>query len=103
MKKVILIALVACFAACQEEIFQEENRDLNGKWKVVKFIDHQNNTVITPTPENSQGLDIIITFNDLELPHRFEGHNTSNVISGTFEYGTRDRCPKDLPRGSAFE
>jgi hypothetical protein len=59
---------------------------LNGTWKVISFEDHALKSIELPNQENLRGTEIKITFNDTKTPHEINGLNTTNSISGEFDY-----------------
>ncbi|MBK9256537.1 MAG: hypothetical protein IPM42_13700 [Saprospiraceae bacterium] len=59
---------------------------INGIWKVISYENYTTNTREFKNQENSTGLDIIITFDDSQEPHKFFGKNTTNSVFGEFEY-----------------
>ena len=93
LNKTLAVVIILFCIACDDNSVNEiretsEAQGLNRTWKVVKFIDLSNNHSITDTPDNTfeLGREIVITFDVSEVPHRFQGANTTNWISGTFEY-----------------
>ena len=90
---IILISLVVVIACDDESInpasFQDDLAidNLSGTWKVVSYEDYSSNTIITKTDENSwNGADVIINLNDKTNPPQIWGVNTTNQISGTYQY-----------------
>ena len=63
-----------------------EINTLNGTFKLFSIDDYQDNSRILKTDDNSDGLDVIITFDDTKDPHEFTGTSTTNLIFGQFEY-----------------
>ena len=61
---------------------------MNGTWEVLSFESYADKSREFKTEENSDGLDIVITFDDTKTPHEFSGQNTRNSILGTFVYPT---------------
>jgi hypothetical protein len=61
-------------------------QSINGIWKVISFEDYSNKSVEVATEENSSGLDILVTFDDTKNPKTVSGKNTSNYVSGIFDY-----------------
>ena len=59
---------------------------LSGTWKVISFADYNLNSVEVKDQENSWGLDIIVTFDDSSSPDVLSGKNTTNTITGDFNY-----------------
>lgn len=59
---------------------------LNGTWEVLSFENYADDSREFKTEENSDGLDIVITFDDTKTPHELSGKNTRNSIVGNFEY-----------------
>jgi hypothetical protein len=95
MKRVLFIilyglALMRCANNESYDINQfSDNKNiqtLNGTWKVISFEDHALKKVELPNQENLRGFKIEITFNDTTTPHGIYGINTTNTISGEFEY-----------------
>ncbi|AHM59048.1 hypothetical protein D770_03905 [Flammeovirgaceae bacterium 311] len=92
-------ALLLLLLSCEEDRLETstfyDNPTLNsiaGTWKVVSYEDYKDNTVITKTTENSMnGAEVIISFNDTGTPLQFWGVNTTNQISGTYEYSPAER------------
>lgn len=87
---IVLLLMVGCSDDQVNDFnsFEEDTSitTLNGTWKVVSFEDLENNTVEFKTEENSWGYDIIITFDDSQDPHSIAGKNTTNSVSGDFDY-----------------
>ena len=95
MKHVLLmlISLLVLFSCEDESINPASFNDdfsidsLSGTWKVVSYEDYSSNTIITKTDENSwNGADVIINLNDKTNPPEIWGVNTTNQISGTYQY-----------------
>ena len=89
----ILISLVVVIACDDESVNPASFKDdfaiasLSGTWKVVSYEDYSSNTIITKTDENSwNGADVIINLNDKTNPPQIWGVNTTNQISGTYQY-----------------
>ncbi|MBD0258909.1 MAG: hypothetical protein ICV83_24590, partial [Cytophagales bacterium] len=62
------------------------NTRLNGTWKVIAYEDQANHTRIVKDDANSQGLDVVLTFEG----DRISGKSTTNQVNGRFSYtGTR--------------
>lgn len=59
---------------------------MNGTWEVLSFENYADKSREFKTEENSDGLDIVITFDDTKTPHEFSGNNTRNSVVGTFVY-----------------
>jgi hypothetical protein len=57
-----------------------------GTWRVVSFEDHKSRIVLHKTDENSCNEDVIVVFDDLSSPPSYTGVNTTNGISGEYEY-----------------
>lgn len=103
--KAILVGLLllAQWSCSEENSGPNDFRDdssitsLNGTWKVKSFEDHNTGIVEYKTQENSWNLDIIVTFDDTKNPHELTGTNTTNEISGEFDYvGQRELSVSDL-------
>jgi hypothetical protein len=92
IKQRLVVLTLGLFLSCADErpddLNETSRHGFHGTWKVVAFIDLSNNKPIRDTPDNTfdLGRDIIITFDDSKAPHSFEGRNTTNSISGTFEF-----------------
>jgi hypothetical protein len=90
----LLISLVCiAFTSCSsDDISVDSFRDdtsiesLNGTWRVVSFEDFTTGTVEEKSEQNSWNLDIIVTFDDKQLPASVSGKNTTNTIHGQFAY-----------------
>jgi hypothetical protein len=59
---------------------------LNGTWEVVSFENYSDNNQEFKSEENSEGLDIIIKFDDTKDPNEISGTNTRNTVLGEFGY-----------------
>ena len=93
---IIVFALFGLLSCSKEDVdinsFNDDSSitTLNGTWKVLSFEDYTDNSRELKTQENSRGLDIIINFDDTKDPNELSGKNTTNSVSGEFEYiGTR--------------
>ncbi len=92
--RAITIILIAALFSCSDPDLDRLNalvkdrqvQGLNGTWKVISFKDKSNQQIELQTQENSWGYDIIITFDDANDPDKIFGKNTTNTVSGEFEY-----------------
>ncbi len=94
----ILLVLLAAGACAQNDLSDldndpaDANTRLAGTWKVISYEDLANNTRIVKDAANSQGLDVILTFEG----DRITGKSTTNQVNGTFSYtGTREISIKE--------
>lgn len=91
---IISTALCLITWACSENGFDDVNsfnddtsiQTVNGTWKLTSFEDFATEKVEFQNETNSWGRDIIITFNDSINPRSISGENTTNTITGEFEY-----------------
>lgn len=93
---IIAFALVGQLSCSNEDLDIKSFHDdpsittLNGTWKVLSFENYTDNTREFKNEDNSRGLDTIIKFDDSKDPKELLGTNTTNKVSGEFEYiGTR--------------
>ena len=59
---------------------------LAGSWKVISFEDHIAGTATFPADEITWGHEIIATFSEGDQANLFTARNTTNTLSGIFEY-----------------
>lgn len=93
----VLLVPAACTpdaVTCFEDISADDNANtrLAGTWKVIAYEDLANNTRTVKDAANSQGLDVILTFEG----DRISGKNTTNQVNGKFSYtGSREISIKE--------
>jgi hypothetical protein len=99
MRKFFVIIAIAMLGCSDDDVnhssfdinFFKDNpniQSINGTWKVVSFEDYSNKSVEVATDENSSGQDILVTFDDTKNPKTFSGKNTTNFVSGVFDYAS---------------
>ena len=92
--RVLSIILIVTLISCADHgierldslVQRQQIQSLNGTWKVISFEDLSTQEILLQTQENSWGYDIVITFDDTKDPGKIFGKNTTNSVSGEFEY-----------------
>lgn len=59
---------------------------ITGTWRVVSYENYPDQAQEFKTQENSNGLDVVVSFDDAAVPKVFSGTNTTNSISVEFNY-----------------
>lgn len=85
MKKIILVILLVSIElqGCTDEISHDS---LNGSWTVFSFQNLATGTTEFRTQENSWNKNITVQFDVTGNPKTISGKNTTNNISGEFNY-----------------
>lgn len=59
---------------------------ITGTWRVVSYENYPDQAQEFKTQNNSNGLDVVVSFDDAAVPKVFSGTNTTNAISAEFNY-----------------
>ena len=82
------VFLLFIFSNCDETEDPKLIDNITGVWKVVAYDNHEDNSSITKTNENSwDGADVTVSFFDKENGlYKITGTNTTNSIIGEYTY-----------------
>lgn len=94
MKNLRLFIVLLALSGCGEFELNSMNDEsdmlsvpIAGTWKMVQIEKTATGEIFRPDSSTSWNMDVIITFNENEIPHKLTGQNTSNFIAGTWSYG----------------
>jgi hypothetical protein len=77
------LILLFTLAACNKESATTSTKTLSGKWKLVKYHNLTNGTIISEPSAISRS--IVMEFFDNEINGTMNGHTVSNSVDGVYE------------------